>query len=76
MYAMAKMVYLTMPEPYAVPKVVEHVAEQAVLRETVERRTAAQDGFQKRTRNVKTCPWPHVYSKTHMSMLKNHINLF
>ena len=67
------MVYLTMGETCVVPKVAEHVEEQAVLRETVDARTAAQERFQKRTRSVTTCPRPHVCFKKHMGMLRNHI---
>ena len=45
MYAIVTMVYLTMGEPSVVPKVVEHVADQDVLRETVEERAVAKEPF-------------------------------
>ena len=56
MYARVTMVYLILGKPFVVPKAVELVADQDVLRETVEERTVAKGPFQERTRRVTTSP--------------------
>ena len=47
MYAMVREVYLTHQKPYVVDTHVEHVAEKAVERDSVDAGIAANEPFQK-----------------------------